>query len=129
MDSDEFDDDIADEDILAAFDQVSSSNGGQLASTSSSNGAKSNVRDLSNQQRAAQELNDLPSDAFSSPEPVRGNVRAPARPLVTARTGFSRTNSGTLRQTTLWGGQAATEDAPRPSQPTTTRVYRADLPP
>ncbi|KAL7946433.1 P-loop containing nucleoside triphosphate hydrolase protein [Trichoderma barbatum] len=129
MDSDEFDDDIADEDILAAFDQVSSSNRGQLGSTSSSNGAQSNTRDLSKQQWAAQELDDLPSDAFSSPEPVRENVRGPARSVVASRTGFSRTSSGTLRQTTLWGGQAAAEDAPRPSQPTTARVYRADMPP
>ncbi|PNP53791.1 hypothetical protein THARTR1_05915 [Trichoderma harzianum] len=129
MDSDEFDDDIADEDILAAFDQVSSSNGGKLVSTSSSSGSKNTASNLNKQQWAAQELNDLPSDAFSSPEPVRQIARGPAKPVVTARTGFSRTNSGTLRQTTLWGGQAATEDAPRPSQATTTRVFRADLPP
>ncbi|KAL6855854.1 P-loop containing nucleoside triphosphate hydrolase protein [Trichoderma novae-zelandiae] len=130
MDSDEFDDDIADEDILAALDQVSSSNGGHLGSTSSSNGAKNNnARGFNQRQQAAQELDDLPSDAFSSPEPVRENVRPPPRPVAAARTGLSRTNSGTLRQTTLWGGQAATEDAPRPSQPTTARVFRADLPP
>ncbi|KAL7932798.1 P-loop containing nucleoside triphosphate hydrolase protein [Trichoderma chlorosporum] len=130
MDSDEFDDDIADEDILAAFDQASSSNGGQLVSKSSSNGAKNSARGLNTQQWAAQELDGLPSDAFSSPEPARENVRVSARPVVAARTGFSRTNSGTLRQTTLWGGQAAMENAPpRPSQPTTARVYRADLPP
>lgn len=129
MDSDEFDDDIADEDILAAFDQVSSSNGGQLGSTSSSNGANNNAHGLNKQQWATQELDDLPSDAFSSPEPVRENVRGPARPVVATRTGFGRTNSGTLRQTTLWGGQATTEDAPHPSQSTTARVYRADLPP
>ncbi|KAL6891141.1 P-loop containing nucleoside triphosphate hydrolase protein [Trichoderma longibrachiatum] len=130
MDSDEFDDDIADEDILAALDQVSSSNGGHLASNSSSNGVKSgNTHGPNQRQQAAQELDDLPSDAFSSPEPVRENVRAPPRPGAAARTGFSRTNSGTMRQTTLWGGQAATEDVPRPSQPTTARVFRADLPP
>ncbi|KAH0524938.1 hypothetical protein TsFJ059_007376 [Trichoderma semiorbis] len=129
MDSDDFDDDIADEDILAAFDQVSSSNGGKLVSTSSSSGSKNNAGDLNKQQWAAQELNDLPSDAFSSPEPVRQIARGSAKPVVTARSGFSRTNSGTLRQTTLWGGQVATQDAPRPSQTTTTRVYRADLPP
>ncbi|KAJ4858719.1 type III restriction enzyme, res subunit domain-containing protein [Trichoderma breve] len=129
MDSDDFDDDIADEDILAAFDQESSSNGGKLVSTSSSSGSKNSAGDLNKQQWAAQELNDLPSDAFSSPEPVRQIARGPAKPVPTARNGFSRTNSGTLRQTTLWGGHAATEDAPRPSQTTTTRVYRADLPP
>ncbi|KAL7817827.1 P-loop containing nucleoside triphosphate hydrolase protein [Trichoderma gracile] len=130
MDSDEFDDDIADEDILAALDQVSSSNGGHIGTISSANGVKSsNTGGLNRQQQAAQELDDLPSDAFSSPEPARETARAPPRPVAASRTGFSRTNSGTLRQTTLWGGQAATEDAPRPSQPTTARVFRADLPP
>lgn len=130
MDSDEFDDDIADEDMLAAFDQLSSSNGGQIASKSSSNAVNTNnTHGLSDERSVAQELLDLPSDAFSSPEPPRKNVLPPARPAVTARTGFSRTNSGTYRQTTLWGGHAATDDALRASQPTTTRVYRADQPP
>jgi ATP-dependent DNA helicase MPH1 len=130
MDSDEFDDDIADEDMLAAFDQLSSSNGGQITSTSVSNAAHTNnTRGLNNEQSVAQELLDLPSDAFSSPEPPRKNVQAPTRPVVTARNGFSRTNSGTFRQTTLWGGHASIDDAPRASQPTTTRVYRADQPP
>ncbi|KAH6610530.1 atp-dependent dna helicase mph1 [Trichoderma cornu-damae] len=126
MDFDEFVDDIDDADILAALDQVSSSNGGLLASTSSSDVAKFNTNE---QQRAAQELDDLPSDAFSSPEPVREKARGAARPVAAARTGFSRTNSGTLRQSTLWGGQVEAGGAPRPSQPTTARVYRADLPP
>ncbi|KAL7787536.1 P-loop containing nucleoside triphosphate hydrolase protein [Trichoderma ceciliae] len=129
MDSDEFDDDIADEDIIAAFDQVSSSNTGQFVSKSSSNGAKNSAHDLNQQRWVAQELDDLPLDALSSPEPVEENVLGPARPVVAGRSGFSRTNSGTLRQTTLWGGQVATDDAPRASQPTTARVYRADLPP
>lgn len=130
MDSDEFDDDIADEDILAAFDQVSSSNRGQIASTSSSNGFRNDPQVSTKQQSVvAQELDDLPSDAFSSQEPVSENVRGPTRPVAAARTGFNRTNSGTYRQTTLWGGQVATDDAPRLPQPTTARVYRADLPP
>ncbi|KAK1244943.1 hypothetical protein MKX08_004572 [Trichoderma sp. CBMAI-0020] len=130
MDSDEFDDDIADEDMLAAFDQLSSSKGGQIASTSTSNAVNTNrIHGLTNDQSVAQELLDLPSDAFSSPEPPRKNVQPPTRPAVTARSGFSRTNSGTFRQTTLWGGHAATDDAPRASQTTTARVYRADLPP
>ncbi|KAL7902159.1 P-loop containing nucleoside triphosphate hydrolase protein [Trichoderma sp. SZMC 28014] len=128
MDSDEFDDDIADEDMLAAFDQFSSSNGGQIASASTSKAVNTNhVYGLNDEQSVAQELLDLPSDAFSSPEPPRRNVQGPARPAVAARSGFSRTNSGTFRQTTLWGGQAATDDAPRASQTTTARVYRADL--
>ena len=69
MDIDEFGDDIADEDFLTAFDQVSSSNVGQLASTSSSSGTTKNSRNYEQQQRIAKELEDLPSDAFSSPEP------------------------------------------------------------
>lgn len=130
MDSDEFDDDIADEDMLAAFDQFSSSNGKPFVSPFFPNRVDTNNSlGLSDEQRAAQELNDLPSDAFSSPEPPRKNVQASSRPAVTARTGFSRTNSGAFRQTTLWGGHAATDDVPRASQPATTRVYRADQPP
>ncbi|KAL7924049.1 P-loop containing nucleoside triphosphate hydrolase protein [Trichoderma austrokoningii] len=126
MDSDEFDDDIADEDMHAAFDQLSSSNGGQIISKSASN----HTNGLYDEQNVAHELLDLPLDAFSSPEPPnKRNVQAPARPAVTARSGFNRTNSGSFRQTTLWGGHAATGDAPRASQPTTTRTYRADLPP
>ncbi|KAK5990705.1 ATP-dependent DNA helicase MPH1 [Cladobotryum mycophilum] len=131
MDLDEFDDDIADEDILTAFDQVSSSNGAKPASTAPSSGATRNSQTLEQQQRLARELEDLPSDAFSSPEPepVQGLLSKTSRPTgPSVRTGLNRTDSGSFRQTTLWGGEVNL-DVIRPSQLTNGRVYRADLPP
>ncbi|PCD45622.1 hypothetical protein AU210_001054 [Fusarium oxysporum f. sp. radicis-cucumerinum] len=128
MDSDEFDDDIADEDFITALDQVSSSMNGQgnrkaLHAVVSQPSNRPNSAAV-----AALELEDLPSDAFSSPEPQsRSNVSvaAPAGPA--PRTGFNRTSSGNWRQTTLFGGSLSS-DGPRPSQPAATRVFRADLP-
>jgi ATP-dependent DNA helicase MPH1 len=107
MDSDEFDDGIADEDFLTAFEP------GQSATNEAVDDG----------------LEDLPSDAFSSPEPA---PRAPAKMGPTAsglgsRTGLSRTNSGNYRQTTLFGGEAAVAD-PRLSQSLAPRVFRADVP-
>ncbi|PNY28375.1 ATP-dependent DNA helicase MPH1 [Tolypocladium capitatum] len=135
MDDDEFDDDIADEDFLTAFDQVSSSNGGQRVPETSSAKVNGN-RGTANPHTAstaALELQDLLSDAFSSPEP---DPRAPARISApqrqqsshpAARTGLKRANSSTYRQTTLWG-TAISEQATQPSQSTSARIYRADLP-
>ncbi|KAI8718886.1 ATP-dependent DNA helicase [Fusarium sp. LHS14.1] len=133
MDSDEFDDDIADEDFITALEQVSSSMGGQGATRTTQNSAPQASKPTSQQDPAAVaalELEDLPSDAFSSPEPPQS--RPPASAAIsapqTARSGFSRTSSGNWRQTTLFGGSISSE-GPRPSQPTTARVFRADLPP
>ncbi|KAJ4016685.1 3'-5' DNA helicase [Fusarium irregulare] len=129
MDSDEFDDDIADEDFLTALDQVSSSmNGKNIA-----NPLHSVRRQPSNQQNsaavAALELEDLPSDAFSSPEQHQSRSKAPAVTSAGPRsgTGLNRTSSGNWRQTTLFGGSLS-GDGPRPSQPASARVFRADLP-
>lgn len=136
MDDDEFDDDIADEDFLSAFDQVSSSNGGQRAPETSSSTVNGNNRTPNPQataSAAARELQDLPSDAFSSPEP---DQRAPARISApqrqqpnhpAARTGLKRVNSSTYRQTTLWGTEIS-DQSTQPSQSTSARIYRADLP-
>ncbi|KAK2683119.1 Helicase superfamily 1/2, ATP-binding domain [Fusarium oxysporum f. sp. vasinfectum] len=128
MDSDEFDDDIADEDFITALDQVSSSTNGQ-GNTKALHAVVSQPSNRPNSAAvAALELEDLPSDAFSSPEPQsRSNVSvaAPAGPA--PRTGFNRTSSGNWRQTTLFGGSLSS-DGPRPSQPAATRVFRADLP-
>ena len=127
MDSDEFDDGLADEDFLTVFDSKPTSNGQGVGSkTTARNGLAS---------AAALELEDLPSDAFSSPEPLpRPNASAPrnTRPLggPAPRTGgLSRTNSGSFRQTTLFGGPVASS-GPRQSQtqPAGNRVFRADLP-
>ncbi|KAK3180190.1 3'-5' DNA helicase [Lecanicillium sp. MT-2017a] len=127
MDLDEFEDDIADEDFISALDQVSSSNGRMNQSISSSNsqiaapkhgtfqGPRQRIPDLET------ELENLPSDAFSSQEQTQ---KAPP-----ARTGLARSSSGSFRQTTLWGTDAADSSQQRANQSATTRVYRADLPP
>ncbi|KAJ3528105.1 hypothetical protein NM208_g10370 [Fusarium decemcellulare] len=131
MDSDEFDDDIADEDFLTALDQVSSSMGakGTVQPVQNSRARAPNPTSQQNPAAvAALELEDLPSDAFSSPEPPQS--RPPVSGAIAAgsaaRSGFNRTSSGNWRQTTLFGGSISS-DAPRPSQ-STTRVFRADLP-
>ncbi|RGP64576.1 fanconi anemia group m [Fusarium longipes] len=129
MDSDEFDDDIADEDFLTALDQVSSSMNGQNATLSIQNAARQPSHQQSSAAVAALELEDLPSDAFSSPEQNQ------SRPILSGaasegpapRSGLNRTSSGNWRQTTLFGGPLA-NDGPRPSQPASARVFRADLP-
>ena len=138
MDSDAYDEGIPDEDFLSAFDQESGSfselqaasfppgneNGSSKATAAVGSAAATS---------AAIELEDLPSDAFSSPEPPTKAVHqlsAQASSLSTApRTGLSRTNSGSFRQTTLFGGEA-TMDSIRLSQSQSTgnRVFRADAP-
>ena len=74
MDLDEFDDDIPDEDFLAALDQASSSHNSQpltLSTTSALNGRTRPIQAAAKGGTVAQslDLDDLPSDAFSSPEP------------------------------------------------------------
>ncbi|KLO96196.1 RNA helicase MPH1 [Fusarium fujikuroi] len=129
MDSDEFDDDIADEDFITALDQVSSSMNGQ-GNTKPSHAVVSRPWNKPNSAAvAALELEDLPSDAFSSPEPQsRSNVSVAASAGPAPRTGLNRTSSGNWRQTTLFGGSLSS-DGPHTSQPAAaTRVFRADLP-
>ncbi|KAF5981009.1 fanconi anemia group M [Fusarium coicis] len=129
MDSDEFDDDIADEDYITALDQVSSSMNGQ-GNTKALHAVASQPSNKPNSAAvAALELEDLPSDAFSSPEPQsRSNVSVAASAGQAPRTGFNRTSSGNWRQTTLFGGSLSS-DGPQPSQPAAaTRVFRVDLP-
>ncbi|CAM1506897.1 Fc.00g065380.m01.CDS01 [Cosmosporella sp. VM-42] len=133
MDSDEFDDDIADEDFLTAFDQVSSSLDPTSAVSGTSapqNGVPRSLNQTSAAAAVALELEDLPSDAFSSPEPPSPRAVATNRTATNGpapRSGFTRTMSGNYRQTTLLGG-AILPDTPRPSQPPTNRAFRADLP-
>ncbi|KAF7534182.1 hypothetical protein G7Z17_g13400 [Cylindrodendrum hubeiense] len=131
MDSDEFDDGIADEDFLTAFDQVSSSTGplsAALASSSFAGGPPATKGQQASAAVVSLELEDLPSDAFSSPEPAP--ARALTRTISTGpapRSGLSRTNSGNYRQTTLFGGSLFPDD-PGLSQSATTRAFRVDLP-
>lgn len=135
MDMDEFDDDIPDEDFLAALDQASSSHNSQplgASSTSVLNG-KARTDQAAHglrKESSTVELDDLPSDAFSSPEPecpVRPALSTPRAAGPAPREPLQRTNSATYRQTTLWGGSASVE-APARSQVPTNRVFRADLP-
>ncbi|KAI5466055.1 ATP-dependent DNA helicase mph1 [Mariannaea sp. PMI_226] len=133
MESDEFDDGIADEDFLTAFDQVSSSTGPQsttLAHSSQQRGVQNKIDAQSSAVAAALELEDLPSDAFSSPEPAparRVGITQPISSGPSSRIGLARTSSGNYRQTTLFGGSFSTNDA-NSSQPPTNRVFRVDLP-
>ncbi|KAH6898607.1 type III restriction enzyme [Thelonectria olida] len=137
MDSDEFDnefdDGIADEDFLTAFDHVSSSTGPPNVVSASSNQGTGSLPSAilqASAAAAARELEDLPSDAFSSPEPApartigvtRTNPAAPA-----PRSGLTRTSSGNYRQTTLFGGSLFADDATS-SQSANNRVFRVDLP-
>lgn len=141
MDSDEWDDDIADEDLITAFTQASQSQTGADANSSgnahpfasktafgtSSAGSRTSTalqHDVPPSGRAhatarsqADHLDDLPPDAFeSSPVQARPNTNRPAQ----------RSSSQALRQTTLWG--EALNAAP-PSQVQSRRLYRADMPP
>lgn len=134
MEMDEFDDDIPDEDFLAALDQASSYDLQPLATTTTSvlNGKNGSLVTTakSNSKAPAIDFDDLPSDAFSSPEPEFPTRSAPSdsRPSgPTPRGPIQRTNSATYRQTTLWGGSTSAE-APARSQVPMNRVFRADLP-
>lgn len=135
MDSDEFDDDIPDEDFLTAFDQVSSSFSSKSVAPDSSVPSRRQAKPVIQNPSAiataaALELEDLPSDAFSSPEPPASRSKTIPRTssnVSTARSGLNRSNSSLYRQTTLLGGTIS-GDAPVPSQPSIGRVFRADLP-
>ncbi|KAK1711506.1 type III restriction enzyme [Colletotrichum lupini] len=145
MVSDEYDDDLADEDLVEALSQsqvipASSGINVQNGRTSSVAQALAPSYSRANAGRQAQpsghnigprntaktvvqplgtELDDLPSDAFSSsPEPVA--------PL--ARNGLTRTSSSNFRQTTLLGGRVADDASTQAQQPGFGRVYRGDKP-
>lgn len=125
MNPDLFDDDIADEDFNTAFDQVSSSSARLNQSFNSSDG-KNVHKKLSTNQSLAPELEGLPDDAFSSPEPPPTQFRQ--IPVQAApRTGLQRTGSGAYRQTTLFGKPLG--DTSSQSQTSNVaRVFRADMP-
>ncbi|KAF4594675.1 ATP-dependent DNA helicase MPH1 [Ophiocordyceps camponoti-floridani] len=112
----DFDDDLADEDLLTALEQLPS--GGGEAAPNRSNKSITTV-----------ELPDSPPDVFSSSttprQPVSGTQVAnhPA-----ARRGLQRVSSSNYRQTTLWGSELSQETTQPPSS-TNRRTARADLPP
>lgn len=115
MDSDEWDDDIADEDLITALTEASQP---QPAPTSNT----SNVRSMPPPGEAHTRVpDDLPADAFdSSPVQQRASIN---RPTDQAQRSNSSQN---FRQTNLWGN--AVNEAPQ-SQVQSRRVYRADMPP
>lgn len=151
MDSDEWDDDIADEDLIVALTQASQPQTG-VESVSSGNTYSSATKatpktaststgiatalhhgiSLPGRAQTARSqidsLDDLPPGAFdSSPFESRGNTDRPSQQpsggLGQAARGHSSQN---FRQTNLWGD--ALNEAP-PSQVRSKRVYRADMPP
>ncbi|CAJ2501580.1 Uu.00g044330.m01.CDS01 [Anthostomella pinea] len=143
MDSDEFDDDIADEDLIIAATQVQTSN--RVQSAKLNNGrfqphvqhtpaqirqTTSAVRKTSSNLNGSSsfvDLADLPSNAFSSSPAsaaLSGQARRgfrPAPPVGGPATSY--------RQTTLFGQTALARQEPESTQPNKNRVFRADLPP
>ncbi|KAJ4163405.1 hypothetical protein LMH87_005139 [Akanthomyces muscarius] len=124
MSCDEFDDDIADEDFNTAFDQVSSSSARLNQSFTSSNGQTFGKRQLV-KQNLASELEGLPDDAFSSPEPPPTQFR-PSTNQATPRAALQRSGSGAYRQTTLFGKPLG-DTSSQPQESNAARVFRADL--
>ncbi|KAJ3498489.1 hypothetical protein NLG97_g1077 [Lecanicillium saksenae] len=125
MSFDEFDDDIADEDFNTAFDQVSSSSARLNQSFTSSNG-QNGRKGLHTNQNLPPELEGLPDDAFSSPEPPPTQFRQ--APIQQApRSGLQRSASGNYRQTTLFGTTLGSASSQAP-ETNVTRFFRADLP-
>ncbi|KAG5981460.1 3'-5' DNA helicase [Claviceps digitariae] len=141
MDDDDFSDDIADEDLFEALKQTSPSN--RVHSYSGTIPQEPQHRRKPDSLSAAAEvLEDLPSDAFSSPEPeLNGPGTATRKPGEYGacrasgdstngprqRNGLARTGSAGFRQTTLWG-TVAQETAPSLTQNPSQRVFRADMP-
>lgn len=133
-DFDDFDDDIADEDLVNALTQASSNKPTvNLGPGSRSNAPKAPSGAPSGNTNAVidlEGLDDFPSDAFES-SPVQSRTAVshhalsrPTRPIQ----GQKANTSQTYRQTNLWGDAVRETEAP-PSQVQSRRVYRVDLPP
>lgn len=146
MDSDEWDDNIADEDLITALTQASQP---QRAIATNAKAGNSNatqrklpgtVMNTANPSHRvaphaslahsqAEEFDDLPPGAFDSSPPIQITATA-NRPLSRPSGQPARTihTSQHYRQTTLWGEALAQSEVPQ-SQAQSKRVYRADLPP
>ncbi|KOS16747.1 ATP-dependent DNA helicase MPH1 [Escovopsis weberi] len=115
MDDDSFYDDIADEDLLMVYDELSSANGAQALGLG---GASKTTTALEQQRSVAEVLEGLPSDTFSSPEPQPSRRNGVGIGIGASRAGASgpnssdtgRSKSGSFRQTTLWGREATVDD-------------------
>ncbi|KAI5920008.1 hypothetical protein F4810DRAFT_684339 [Camillea tinctor] len=153
MDSDEFDDDIADEDLIIAATQAQSPNRVPSSSTiklnqgrfqphvqqrtpapRNRNSTVPRISSASLKRTALADFENLPSDAFSS-SPVTGAVNGSATSQGRAAAG-SRPVSGFgtpaigYRQTTLFGNTIQTSQGPDSTQSSSrNRVFKADLPP
>lgn len=124
LDSDEFDDDLADEDLLLALEGTAP----HLVQPTSRVSRPVPHHAGEDQSRHAAnpviDLDDLPSDAFSSPESSKPTLNLQNGG---PRTGLARTSSTTFRQTTLWGGEVSQVET---RQPTVVpgRAFRANIP-
>ncbi|KAJ0121694.1 hypothetical protein J7T55_008861 [Diaporthe amygdali] len=134
MDSDDFEDDIADEDLMTALTQASQNKPSvALGSSSINNAPNVPLRSRASPADAVIDLDaldDFPSDAFES-SPVQSRTTAsnktpsrPAKPTQAQKTNTSQT----YRQTNLWGDAVRDSEVPQ-SQVQSKRVYRADMPP
>lgn len=121
MDSDEWDDEIADEDLITALTRASQSGRGSIETTTTTqHGVSPSVFYRDSNHHDDLDLDGFPSGAFdSSPDRPRAATNAP--PL--------RTNpSQSFRQTTLWGQALISDEATQSQNQFSKRVYRADMP-
>ncbi|GAO18786.1 uncharacterized protein UV8b_02169 [Ustilaginoidea virens] len=136
MDDGEFGDDFSDEDFLKALDQISSSNTRELH-RQPSDAAQCQAQPWQGSdplQAAAQVLQDLPPDAFSLSESEHSDTAIAEKPTPATissrprqKNGLQRTNSGSYRQTTLWGTMAHDDSSNHPQLPNQ-KVSRAGVP-
>lgn len=120
MDSDEWDDEIADEDLITALTQASQSGSGRTETIATlQHGVLASANNLSPIHVDDLDLDGLPSGAFdSSPDRSRSSTNA-------QRSRSSQSQS--FRQTTLWGQTIESNEAPQ-TQVQSKRVYRVDMP-
>lgn len=120
MDTNDWDDEIADEDLITALTQASQSGSGRTnASTTTQYGVPPPGQGFPLHQDDKLYSDGLQSGAFN---------RSPDWPKATTNAQLQRMNpSQNLRQTTLWGQALESSAAPQ-SQAQPRRVYRADMP-
>ncbi|RDA94477.1 hypothetical protein CP533_2290 [Ophiocordyceps camponoti-saundersi (nom. inval.)] len=136
MDED-FDDDLADEDLLTALEQVPSCVGQSGPSPLLQGSTPKDLGKSSFQQPAisgsALELQDVTSSVFTSPSTPNQSHRGAASGTQYANhpaagRSFERSGSSHYRQTTLWGSEMSQEHE-QPSSSTSRRIARVDIPP
>ena len=137
---DEYDDDIADDDLVLAFSQAHELPDHEFEYTTltgsrtvthqvSPEWSAPSAKPTTKPPDAGAVLSGLPSDAFESSQEL-GPVKRPklTRAPSVARSGASRSSQQVFRQTTLFG-QEVHNEAVQASQRNCNRVFRADLPP